>query len=213
MGLMLHPKPSRRLESGSWDLTGVDDPIGGSVTRPEGGFYVPQDQAERIVVRFLRLCEHPLTSKRTLAMVKSVIEGDQTGMRVFRLVNLVAGSRPANGANLQQAIMRRMVIGVLLAGVGMGRYLRHVEPFASASEELVVKMVAPSIRAALDKQSPDDPAAVVPVRDVALDLELAEFEQDFDVEPTRIESWFDDFDQMDQFDQFDDETMVLRLDR
>lgn len=205
---MLHPKPSRRLESGSWDLTGVDDPIGTSVSRVEGDYYVPQDQAERIVVRFLRLCEHPLTSKRTLAMVKSVIEGDETGMRVFRLVNLVTGSRPATGTNLQQAIMRRMVIGVLLAGVGMGRYLRHVEPFASASEELVVKMVAPSIRAALDKQSPEDPAAVLP--EPPLDLELAEFEQDFDVEPTRVESWFDDFE---QFDQFDDETMVLRLDR
>ena len=205
---MLHPKPSRRLESGSWDLTGVDDPIGTSVSRMEGDYYVPQDQAERIVVRFLRLCEHPLTSKRTLAMVKSVIEGDETGMRVFRLVNLVTGSRPATGTNLQQAIMRRMVIGVLLAGVGMGRYLRHVEPFASASEELVVKMVAPSIRAALDKQSPEDPAAVLP--EPQFDLELAEFEQDFDAEPTRSESWLDDFE---QFDQFDDETMVLRLDR
>jgi len=204
---MLHPKPSRRLESGSWDLTGVDDPIGTSVSRVEGDYYVPQDQAERIVVRFLRLCEHPLTSKRTLAMVKSVIEGDETGMRVFRLVNLVTGSRPATGTNLQQAIMRRMVIGVLLAGVGMGRYLRHVEPFASASEELVVKMVAPSIRAALDKQGPEDPAAVLAGPEAQLDLELAEFEQDFDVEPTRSESWFDDF------DQFEDETMVLRLDR
>jgi hypothetical protein len=204
---MLHPKPSRRLESGSWDLTGVDDPIGTSVSRVEGDYYVPQDQAERIVVRFLRLCEHPLTSKRTLAMVKSVIEGDETGMRVFRLVNLVTGSRPATGTNLQQAIMRRMVIGVLLAGVGMGRYLRHVEPFASASEELVVTMVAPSIRAALDKQSPEDPAAVLPEPEAQLDLELAEFEHDFDVEPTRSESWFDDF------DQFEDETMVLPLDR
>jgi len=207
---MLHPKPSRRLESGSWDLTGVDDPVGGSFTRLQGDFYVPQDQAERIVVRFLRLCEHPLTSRRTLAVVKSVIEGDQTGLRVFRLVNLVTGSRPATGTNAQQAIMRRMVIGVLLAGVGMGRYLRHVEPFASASEELVVKMVAPSIRAALDKQ-PDAPADVsAPDPDPQLDLEFVEFEQDFDVEPTRIESWFDDFD---QFEQFDDETVVLRLDR
>src|SRR4249919_2132193 len=110
MAPMLHPKPSRRLDAGSWDFAGADDPIEMTIRRVEGDHYVPEDQAERIVVRFLRLCEHPLTRKRTLALVKSVIEGDDTGMRVFRLVNLVTGSRPATGANMQQAIMRRMVI-------------------------------------------------------------------------------------------------------
>jgi len=194
---VLHPKPSQRLSPSTYDFgLPVEDALE-AFERPAGPAFEPRDQAERIVVRFLRLCEHPLTRKRTLGLISSILEGDETGTRVIWLVNLMTGSRLAGGENVQAALMRRQLVGVILAGLGAGRYVRRVEPVASATEEQIVELVAPSIRAALEKP---DPAPRETAR-VAEVVEVAEVPR-HRREP-EYESWLDDFDQ----------TMVLPLDR
>lgn len=112
---------------------------------PEGA-----DFAEKLVRRFFRLCEHRLTQKRLLALIKSIIEGDDSGLRLIRLVNLVTG-RPVlrDGETASTAVLRWQLVGMILAGSAMGRYIRPVEPIASAPEDQVVAILAPSIRAAL----------------------------------------------------------------
>lgn len=108
------------------------------------------DQAERILRRFLRLCEHPVTSKRTLKVVQSIIEGDDTGLRLIRMVNLVTGRRVLKDSeNNAAAVLRWQLVAMILAGVAMGRYIRQVEPVCSVTEDQLVAVVVPSLRAAL----------------------------------------------------------------
>ncbi len=108
------------------------------------------DFAERLLRRFLRLCEHPVTRKRMRKTVKSLIEGDNTGRRLFWLVNMVTGRRVLKESETNAAVVLRwQLVGMILAGVAMGRYIRHVEPVCSVDEDQLVAIVTPSIRAAL----------------------------------------------------------------
>ena len=75
------------------------------------------DRAERIVRRFLRLCEHPRTRRRTLALVRSVVEGGDSGQLLFGLVNTVARPLSVSGTATEK-VMRHQVVGFILAGAG-----------------------------------------------------------------------------------------------
>jgi hypothetical protein len=49
--------------------------------------------------------------------------------------------------------MRVALISSYLIGVAAGRYVMRIEPLASASEEYVVRLVAPTIQALLDPRA------------------------------------------------------------
>jgi hypothetical protein len=144
----LHPAMQAErwmLDAPSWDELQDAELVAELDAMPERA-----DQAERILRRFLRLCEHPVTRKRTLKMVRSIIEGDNTGLRLFRMLNLVTGRRVLKDSeNTSAAVVRWQLVAMILAGVALGRYIRDVEPVCSASEDQLVAIVAPSIRAAL----------------------------------------------------------------
>lgn len=115
----------------------------------EGGPVERADRAERLIRRFLRLCEHPRTSRRLLALVQSAVEGDDAGLRLMRVVDLVNRTRLRVRESSAERAMATQVVAMVLAGVAMQRYVRPVEPLASADEDQVVTVVAPVLRAAL----------------------------------------------------------------
>lgn len=133
------------LDAPGWSTLAEDDLVVDLGELPEKA-----DAAEKLLRRFLRLCEHPVTRGRMLKLVTSVIEGDDTGMRIFRMLNLVTGRRVVKDVDsTSAAVLRWQLVGMILAGVAMGRYLRQVEPVCSVSEDQLVAIVVPTLRAAM----------------------------------------------------------------
>ena len=62
--------------------------------------------------------------------------------------------RVVSAVGVPDARMRVALISSYLVGIAAGRYIMRIEPLASASEEHVVRLVAPTIQALLDPRSP-----------------------------------------------------------
>lgn len=106
-----------------------------------------QDRAERLVRQWLRLCEHPRTRKHTLALIQSSVEGSIAGQRLLRLLGRL--NRGQFALTTPERVLATQVVTATLAGLAVSRYIRPVEPLASAEIDDVVAIVAPAVRAAL----------------------------------------------------------------
>ena len=231
MARVLHPKPSLRLErrgalEGLFDESDVEwDPI-------EQEFWADADSAERLVRRFLVFCESPRTRTRARAMVRGSVAGGRTGRRVYAFVNRLVVHPALQAAGIKASAMRMELVASQLIGMAMMRYVLEVEPMASATPDEIVELMAPSVRAALDKDRDKDrsergrrslaaepgPAAAAPdaaaeplgdaddadADDADADDADDGYEPTVRIERSEPESWFTDF---------HDETVVLRLDR
>jgi hypothetical protein len=119
------------------------------------------DFAERMLRRFLLLCEHPRTSRRVLALVRGSVADAATGRRFYALVNRVVLHPLARAMRLEASAVRIELVGSQLIGLAMLRYVLEVEPVASLDVDELVSMMAPALRQSLARDR--DAAPALPV--------------------------------------------------
>lgn len=107
------------------------------------------DFAEKLVRRFLRLCESPRTRDRMLGMVRTSVDGDGGGAKFYARLNRMVVHPLARVSGVHASASRWELVGAQLVGVAMMRYVLAVEPIASADAEDIVAQLAPAIRATL----------------------------------------------------------------
>jgi hypothetical protein len=110
---------------------------------------VSMDFSERLLRRFLLLCENPRTQRRTLALVRGSVSNARAGRAFYALVNRVVVNPVARAMGVQSSAVRMELVGSQLIGLAMIRYVLKVEPIASLDVEELVQLMAPPLRAAL----------------------------------------------------------------
>lgn len=108
-----------------------------------------EDFAIVLVRRFLRLCEHPRTSDRTLRMVREATRHGADSPRIYRWLNRAILHPAAPPRFRSLSTMKVQLITSQLFGLAMLRYVHGLEPLASAPLEDVVRLAAPAVAAAL----------------------------------------------------------------
>jgi hypothetical protein len=107
------------------------------------------DFTERLLRRFLLVCESPRTQRRALALVRGSVSNARAGRRFYALVNRVVLNPVARAMGVQTSAIRMELVGSQLIGLAMIRYVLKVEPLASLSVDELVPLMAPPLRAAL----------------------------------------------------------------
>jgi hypothetical protein len=125
-------------DSGSSADTEVSDP------HPDS-----RDFTERLLRRFLLLCENPRTQQRALALVRASVSNDRAGRAFYALVNRVAVNPVARAMGVRSSAVRMELVGSQLIGLAMIRYVLKVEPIASLELDELVQLMAPPLRQAL----------------------------------------------------------------
>ncbi len=125
---------------------------------------VPADFTERLLRRFLLLCESPRTQRRALALVRGSVSNARAGRAFYALVNRVVVNPVARAVGVESSAVRMELVGSQLIGLAMIRYVLKVEPIASLGVDELVELMAPPLRQALTGSA--DPAPVVLVCDV-----------------------------------------------
>lgn len=107
------------------------------------------DGAERLLRRFLRLCESERMAPTMLRMVESAARGEGNGRRVYNMLNRMVLNPVARASGMHASALRMELVGSQLIGLAMMRYVLKVEPVCSASTDDIVIRMAPAIRATL----------------------------------------------------------------
>ena len=128
---------------------------GVAITFPSG--QSDQDLAERIVRRFLHICENPKTRDAMLRFVRGSLSGGWTSRFFYRNLNRMVLRPLAGPAGFHASTLRLQLVTAQLAGLAMMRYVVKLEPLASMSVDELVVVFAPSVRGALTAQ-PASPA-------------------------------------------------------
>lgn len=110
---------------------------------------VSSDFTERVLRRFLLLCESPRTQRRALALVKGSVSNARAGKAFYALVNRVVLNPVARSMGVETSAIRLELVGSQLIGLAMIRYVLKVEPIASLEVDDLVPLLAPPLRAAL----------------------------------------------------------------
>jgi Tetracyclin repressor-like, C-terminal domain len=111
--------------------------------------YDPPDFTERVLRRFLLLCESPRTQRRALALVRGSVGNARLGRRFYALVNRAVLNPVARAMGLETSAVRVELVGAQLIGLAMLRYVLEVEPIASMDIDDLVPLMAPSLRATM----------------------------------------------------------------
>jgi hypothetical protein len=112
------------------------------------------DFTERLLRRFLLVCESPRTQRRALALVRGSVRNARAGRRFYALVNRVVLNPVARAMGVETSAVRLEIVGSQLIGLAMIRYVLKVEPIASLSVDELVPLMAPPLRQALGFSSP-----------------------------------------------------------
>ncbi|WP_310963672.1 TetR/AcrR family transcriptional regulator [Nocardioides terrisoli] len=124
-----------------------------AVPEPTDGADASNDFAERLLRRFLRLCESPRTRSTVLRLVRGSVSGQDAGGgaggRFYTMLNRTVLSPVARVSGLQTSATRMELVASQLIGLAMMRYVLEVEPVSSLPLDDVVAMMAPAIRATL----------------------------------------------------------------
>lgn len=131
------------------DLDGLGDALDDGVgqdTRADGDF------SDRLVRRFLRLCESPITRDRMLRMVQASVSDARSAQRFYGFLNNRMSGLVGRRRRLQISTSRMELIGSQLMGMAMLRYVLKVEPVASMSIDELAPMVAAGVRGVLRSQ-------------------------------------------------------------
>lgn len=107
------------------------------------------DTAERLLNRFMALCENPRTSDRMLNLVKGSLSHEGSGRRFYVVFNSLVLSPVMRLGGLKTSALRGELVASQLVGLAMMRYVIKVEPMCSVDRAVVVEMMAPAVRAAL----------------------------------------------------------------
>jgi hypothetical protein len=128
---------------------------------------VSSDFTERLLRRFLLLCESPRTQRRALALVRGSVSNARAGRSFYALVNRVVVNPVAKAVGVESSAVRMELVGSQLIGLAMIRYVLKVEPIASLEIDELVPLMAPPLRAALSGRSAAAPALEVGAEDRA----------------------------------------------
>ena len=112
------------------------------------------DFTERLLRRFLLVCESPRTQRRALALVRGSLGNARAGRRFYALVNRVVLNPVARAMGVETSAIRIELVGSQLIGLAMIRYVLKVEPIASLSVDELVPLMAPSLRQSLGLAGP-----------------------------------------------------------
>ena len=115
---------------------------------------VPPDFTERLLRRFLLLCESPRTQRRALALVRGSVSNARAGKAFYALVNRVVLNPVARSMGIETSAIRLELVGSQLIGLAMIRYVLKVEPIASLDVDDLVTLMAPPLRSALGGGEP-----------------------------------------------------------
>ncbi|MBM3688875.1 MAG: TetR family transcriptional regulator [Actinobacteria bacterium] len=109
---------------------------------------------ERLVRFWLDTVGDQEVREDLMAMIRAGASAAQVtrSLQAYLEVNVV--DRIVAAVGVPDARMRVALISSFLVGIAAGRYLMRIEPLASASEEQVVRLVAPTIQALLDPRVP-----------------------------------------------------------
>jgi hypothetical protein len=110
---------------------------------------VSTDFSERLLRRFLLLCENPRTQQRALALVRGSVADAKAGRAFYALVNRLVVNPVARSLGVQASAVRVELVGSQLIGMAMLRYVLKVEPIASLEVDELVELMTPALRAAL----------------------------------------------------------------
>jgi len=105
---------------------------------------------ERLVRRFLELCESPRTRRRVLRLVRGSVDSRRVGRRLDRVINRIVLSPVARSFRIDASAVRMELVAAQLIGVAMMRYVLEIEPVASLSVDDVVARMGPAVRAVLE---------------------------------------------------------------
>ncbi len=108
-----------------------------------------RDFAERLIRRFLSLCESTRTRAVMLRLVRSSVGDARAGRMLYRAINRTALTPAARATGVHSSAMKMELVISQLVGPAMVRYVLEIEPVASAPAEVVVAQMAPAIRATL----------------------------------------------------------------
>lgn len=123
--------------------SGEDEWDGEDVSQGRG------DTAERLLNRFMALCESPRTGDRMLNLVKGSLSHEGGGRRFYVIFNSLVMSPVMRLGGLKTSALRGELVASQLVGLAMMRYVLKVEPMCSLDRAVVVEMMAPAVRAAL----------------------------------------------------------------
>lgn len=108
--------------------------------------------------RLVRFTLDTLDDPRVRADLVSMVRGGASAAALTRslqdYLDTAVIDRVVAGVGVPDARMRVALISSYLIGIAAGRYVVRIEPLASASEEHVVRLVAPTIQALLDPRTP-----------------------------------------------------------
>jgi Tetracyclin repressor-like, C-terminal domain len=110
---------------------------------------VPGDLTERLLRRFLLLCESPRTQRWALALAQGSAGNARAGRRFYALANRMVLNPVARSMGVETSAIRLELVGSQLIGIAMLRYVLKIEPVASLGVDELVSLMAPAVREAL----------------------------------------------------------------
>lgn len=114
---------------------------------------------ERLVLVTLRMLDEPETRDQIAAMVRDGAGAAKATAPLREFLESVIIDRVAAALRVPDARMRVTLATSYLVGVAGARYVMRLEPLASASEDEVVRLVAPAVQSALSGASSASAAA------------------------------------------------------
>ncbi len=126
--------------------TSMQLPIDPAVLVPEVLAGPPDQIGERLVRVFLRIWGNPSSRDPIVALLRSALTNDDAAAMFRQFLSSALVARAAERLDLPDRKLRIETAVSHLVGLAIVRYVIKVEPLASASEEQVVELVAPSIQ-------------------------------------------------------------------
>lgn len=109
---------------------------------------------ERLVRFTLDTLDDPQVRADLVAMLRGGASAAALTKSLQDYLDTTVIDRVVAAVGVPDARMRVALISSYLIGIAAGRYVMRIEPLASASEEHVVRLVAPTIQALLDPRTP-----------------------------------------------------------
>ena len=126
------------------------DPVGAVPTLLAPGV---EGLGERLVRFTLDTLGDPQVRDDLMSMARSGASTAALTKSLQDYLDTTVIDRVVTAVGVPDARMRVALISSYLIGVAAGRYVMRIEPLASASEEYVVRLVAPTIQALLDPRT------------------------------------------------------------
>jgi AcrR family transcriptional regulator len=101
---------------------------------------------ERIVRTFLRIASNPVSREAMLAMIKSAMTHPASAVMVREFVSRGPLARVAERLDVPDARLRVELAMSHMIGLIMARHVLGLEPLASATDEDIVELVAPTLQ-------------------------------------------------------------------